>query len=431
MSFLSTSNYRGTRDFYPEQQRLRNWMYRNLKAVLTSFGYEEYAGPILEPFELLASKSSQEIVNEQLYHFEDKGGRRVAIRPEMTPTLARMVAARLPELSRPIRWFSIPTCMRYERPQRGRLREFDQLNVDVFGGNEMEEDVEILLIAVSLLEKFGATHESFTLHVNDRRLLDAFILKTLEVTDEGTKGVCRLIDKRDKISPEEFRAQALALGLSDEKVTLLERYLTSELKDQHELVDAPEIINGLLARLEALKRVTSANIVFSPALARGFDYYTGMVFEVFDNHPENNRAMFGGGRYDNLVSSFRKDKMSGLGFGMGDVPLQNFLESHGLVPELKKEVDVWITFQEEGEYLEACILAQKLRGLGLSVETNLRPQKLGKSLEAASKKGAASVIFFNEEGRARGEFEVKFLSTGVQETGSQATLPMLVEKLRT
>lgn len=405
-------------------------MYQNLKEVLFSFGYEEYAGPFLEPFELLASKSSEEIVNEQLYHFEDKGGRRVAIRPEMTPTLARMVAARLPELSRPIRWFSIPTCMRYERPQRGRLREFDQLNVDVFGGNELEEDVEILLVAVSLLEKFKAPRDSFTVHVNDRRLLDAFILKSLEVPEGGSKGICRLIDKRDKISPAEFRQQGALLGLSEEKIALLERYLNSELKEQHELVDAPEVIDGLIARFETLKKVTDASIIFSPALARGFDYYTGMVFEVFDNHPDNNRAMFGGGRYDNLVSSFRKDKMSGLGFGMGDVALQNFVESHGLVPELKKAVDVWITFQEEGEYLDVCLLAQKLRALGLSVETNLRPQKLGKSLEVGSKKGASAAIFFNSEGRAKGEFEIKFLATGVQETGSQAVLQELVSKIK-
>lgn len=426
-STLSTQGYRGTRDFYPEEQRLRNWLFGVIRKVLHSFGYEEYAGPIVEPFELYAAKSSEEIVSEQLYHMVDRGERRIAIRPEMTPTLARMVAARHGQLPRPIRWYSIPTCMRYERPQRGRLREFDQLNVDVFGGLGIDEDVEVILTGVEILRALGAKQGDFEVRVNHRGLVNDVLYGTLGVPASRKPEMLRLLDKRDKLSAEEFASQARALGLSPEQCAKLDAFLSSTPENILSFVDeareeglgSTANARALLERLSALSNLLPPGMVkFDASVMRGFDYYTGLVFEVYDTAPENRRALFGGGRYDNLVGAFGVEPLPGIGYGAGDVGLLNFCETHGLVPSLSKGTDVCVLRFGEADRHTALSLAALLRQQDLCVEAPLTAQKFGKQIQSAQRAGARLVAFRGDEELKAGTFAVKWLATGEQETFS-------------
>jgi histidyl-tRNA synthetase len=416
MSSLSLQGYRGTRDFYPDEQRARQWIYSKMREALMSFGYEEYQGPIVEPFELYAAKSSEEIVSEQLYHMVDRGDRRIAIRPEMTPTLARMVAARFGQLPRPIRWFSIPTCMRYERPQRGRLREFDQLNVDVFGGQALDEDIETLLTSAQLLLSLGATHEDFLIRINHRGVVNDFLYKELGLDENLKSPLLRLLDKRDKITAEAFAEEALNLGVPSEKLPNLEKFLSCSIDVLPELLpNHSENTRALMERFEVLRSLLPERCFrFDASVMRGFDYYTGLVFEVYDTNPENRRALFGGGRYDNLVGAFGVDPLPGIGYGVGDVGLLNFCEVHKLFPHFQKPTDLCVVRFSTEDRMQALELSQLLRSVGLKVESPLSGQKFGKQIQAAEKTGAKAVAFRGSDELANGTFSVKVLSTGVQ-----------------
>jgi histidyl-tRNA synthetase len=429
---LSTQGYRGTRDFHPELQRLRSWMYANIKLVLESYGYEEYAGPILEPLELYASKSSEEIVSEQLYSFEDRGGRKVGIRPEMTPTLARMVAARAKELIRPIRWYSIPTCMRYERPQRGRLREFDQLNVDVFGGTALDEDVEVLLTCHDLLTRLGAKPGDFEIRINHRGLVDDLLFGTLNLNPSQKAPLLRLLDKKDKLSIESFREEAAKLWLTPQDTQTLEDFMSRPLTEIRSLLGEKTVhLDALEERLACLTALISPECVrFDASIMRGFDYYTGLVFEIYDTHPENRRALFGGGRYDNLVGAFGVDPLPGIGYGVSDVSLLNFLEVHGLTPALKRNTDVAVIRFSEADRAAALSLSRDLRNAGVNVETTLSATKFGKQIQWAERTGAKAVVFRGEEELKNNSFACKWLATGVQEIFSISELDKFVAALK-
>lgn len=428
---LSTQGYRGTRDFHPELQRLRSWMYAHIKSVLEGYGYEEYAGPILEPLELYASKSSEEIVSEQLYSFEDRGGRKVGIRPEMTPTLARMVASRAKELMRPIRWYSIPTCMRYERPQRGRLREFDQLNVDVFGGTTLDEDIEVLLTCHDLLVRLGAKPTDFEIRVNHRGLVDDLLFGVLKLNSSQKSAILRLLDKKDKLSAEAFREEAGKLWLSESDISTLESFTTQPLDKLRPLLgELTANLDALSERLACLHKLIPAECIrFDASIMRGFDYYTGLVFEIYDTHPENRRALFGGGRYDNLVGAFGTDPLPGIGYGVSDVSLLNFLEVHGLTPELRRSTDVAVIRFSESDRIAALELSRELRTNGVSVETTLSGAKFGKQIQWAERTGARAVLFRGEDELKNNTFACKWLATGVQESFSLTDLKGFVAKL--
>lgn len=429
---LSTQGYRGTRDFHPDLQRLRTWMYGHLKDVLESYGYEEYAGPILEPLELYASKSSEEIVSEQLYSFEDRGGRKVGIRPEMTPTLARMVAAKAKELIRPIRWYSIPTCMRYERPQRGRLREFDQLNVDVFGGNPFDEDVEVLLTCYDLLIRLGAKASDFEIRINHRGLVDDLLFGVLKLNNTQKSSILRLLDKKDKLTPEAFREEAGKLWLSATDIETLEIFTSKPLSELRPLLaDKTTHLDALEERLNCLHRLIPEQCVrFDASIMRGFDYYTGLVFEIYDNHPDNRRALFGGGRYDNLVGAFGVEPLPGIGYGVSDVSLLNFLEVHGLNPNLKRKTEVAVIRFSEQDRLASLDLSRALREAGVNVETTLSSAKFGKQIQWAERTGAHAVLFRGEDELKNNSFACKWLATGVQETFALNQLKDFVDKLK-
>ncbi|MEK7690938.1 MAG: histidine--tRNA ligase, partial [Bdellovibrionota bacterium] len=344
MAPLSNQPYKGTRDFFPPAMRLRRWMFGQLRQVVEGFGFEEYDGPMLEPFELYAAKSGEELVNQQLYWMVDRGERKIAVRPEMTPTLARMVSSQVQELPKPVRWFSIPNLWRYERPQRGRLREHWQLNVDILGGDPLLADAEIIQVGLALLDCFGGGAHA-QVRINNRRLMDTLFREKLGLTPEMGLQVTKAIDARDKIGDAAYTEWlAGKIGLQAGQIEVLERFFKAPFTETARTMPCEG--SAELEKLFALLResgVAETRVVYDPTVLRGLDYYTGTVFEIYDTSPENRRAMFGGGRYDNLIGLFGNQKLSGVGFGMGDVTLENFLEIHGLKPSLPTGVDVLVT----------------------------------------------------------------------------------------
>ena len=393
------------RDFYPEDMRVRNFIFDGWRQVCLSFGYEEYDGPVLEPLELYASKTSEEIVNEQTYSFTDRGDRKVVMRPEMTPTVSRMVAARRQELGYPLRLFSIPNCFRYERTQRGRTREFWQLNADLFGVESIDAEIEMLLLTDRLMTIFGAKRNMYEIRLNSRKLLNSQLDKASPQSD--AQAVLRLVDKRDKMSEDEF-AKLLAEAVT--KPAELLKFLDS---NDIEAIDDPAA-GGLKALLKKAADEGITNAVFVPSVARGFDYYTDIVFEVFDKNPDNNRAMFGGGRYDGLVAEFGVEPVPTIGIAPGDVTMTNFLESWKLLPELTVETDIYIaTIGEVGEGAQK--VAQKLREQSKNVAVDLSGRKLDKQIKTAEKKGVKQVLFVGEEELKTGQFKLKNLDTGKDE----------------
>ncbi len=411
---LSTQPYKGTRDFYPREMRMRNWFFGVIRRVLERAAFEEYNGPMLESLALYAAKSGEELANEQTYNFTDRGDRRMAIRPEMTPTVARMVAGRLGELNFPLKWFSIPNMYRCERPQRGRLREFWQINVDIFGCDGFEADLEVIASAISLLRAFGADETMFTVRINNRRFFNDVIAAIAGTDAEGSRKVSKVIDRKGKIPREEYEKELHELGLSDEQVAKIDSLYTMDVSDAIAL--CPDSVGaGELGQLfEALDRTGLRKYcVFDFGIIRGLDYYTGTVFEVFDNAPENNRAMFGGGRYDNLIGLFVKNaKVSGVGYGMGDVTLEHFLETHKLMPEsFGESVKVLVTRFEDVPYDRYLALVDALREADITASVYLGTKKFGKQIDFAVKDGYSHVLIMGGDEAARGVVRVKDLGT--------------------
>jgi histidyl-tRNA synthetase len=421
MSKLSTSPYKGTRDFYPEDYRLHRYMFGVVRAVLYRFGYEEYMAPLLEPTDLYRAKSGEEIVNEQTYSFEDRGGRDVTIRPEMTPSLARMVGRRAGQYSHPLRWFSIPNLYRYERPQRGRLREHYQVNVDLFGSESAYADIEVLDIARQLLEEFGASQEDFRIHLNDRQLIQAVYTDLFGFNDDQRTRSAKLIDRKDKMHPTDFRRELREICAENE-ASSIEMMLEAE--DYDAFADkirsvTTELPPRVEARMETMHRLVASleelgitNTVFDFSLMRGFDYYTGLVFEVFDTHPDNRRALFGGGRYDNLLEIFDKEPTGAIGFGMGDVPLYDFLSIHGLLPTVTAQLDAYIC-PLNADYVPAAYeYGARLRAEGLQAVVDYSGRKLASQLKQADAKHARYAVCLGPQELENGTVTLRTLATG-------------------
>ena len=385
---LSTQPYKGTRDFYPREMRLRNWFFGVIRQVLEASAFEEYNGPMLESLDLYAAKSGEEIANEQTYNFTDRAERRLAIRPEMTPTVARMVAGKMGELNFPLRWFSLPNMYRYEKPQRGRLREFWQVNVDIFGCDTFEADLECIASAIRLLRAFGADSSMFTVHINNRRFFNDAV-STIANTDlEGCRKISKVIDKRNKIPAEVYVKELENLGMNAEQIARLDSLYSATVEDA--VAVCPESVGSqeLIQLFDMLKKTgLDAYCAFDFGIIRGLDYYTGTVFEVYDNAPENNRAMFGGGRYDNLVGLFVNNaKISGVGYGLGDVTLENFLTTHKLVPAtFGAERKVLITRFADVPYEHYMKLLDALHNEGITASIYLGTKKFGKQIDYAVK----------------------------------------------
>lgn len=413
---LSTKPYKGTRDFYPHDMRIHTWMYDKMKEVVKSHCYEEYNGPMLESFELYAAKTGEEIVNQQLYTLEDKSNRKLAVRPEMTPTMARMVAGQVLELPKPVRWFSFPNLWRYERPQRGRLREHWQLNVDLLGGESLYADYEILNIAYKLIDNFGGK-DKIKIHVNNRKLINHFFTEILGLTAEQALQASKAVDAKAKIPEEVYQTQLKDAGVPDNQFDKLEAFFNSDLETMKSNYPC-EGVNELTELFELFSNTdVKEQLVFDAKIMRGLDYYTGTVFEIYDISPENNRAMFGGGRYDNLVGLFGKQQLSGVGFGMGDVTLRQFLETHNLLPnDLHEFVDVFVTLPDNKFFKPSVEITESLQKMGLKVFTPLQKAKFANQLKLANKLNAHWAVIFGDQEFENNQVVIKNLKSGEQKT---------------
>ena len=412
---LSTESYKGVRDFYPADWAHMNAMFSTIRGVLAGAGYEEYQASPLERAELYEAKTSEEIVNEQTYTFIDRGDRRVTLRPEMTPTLARMVAAKRRELPFPLRWFSIGNRFRYERPQKGRLREFYQSDVDFIGASEGEADLEVIALAAEILTSFGALSSDFVIRMNARPLLNAACIAA-GLTGEAVKRYMHLLDRKAKMPGEEFDAARRALSEKDPLAIIEDASRAPEVEKEKMKV---------LERIEALQRRGIKNAVFDATLTRGFDYYTGMVFEIFDTNLANPRAIFGGGRYDGLVALFGGDPIPAVGFAIGDVTLADFIETHQLtLNENIMRPQLYLGTPAPSDVTAAQALAKKLRAIGCRIFVNITEKSLGDQIKDADRRGIPLFVAYGQNEVAGGAGRMKVLASGVESAFSADDLPL-------
>ena len=421
---VSTDPYKGVRDFYPDDMFVEQYLFDTMRDVVEHFGYEEYATSPLEPSELYESKTSEEIVREQTYSFTDRGGREVTLRPEVTPSVARLVAAKARELPFPLRWYTIANVFRYERPQRGRLREHYQLNSDLFGVSSIEGDVEIILLAYELMRAFGATESEFEIRVNQRGVIpETLALLAKQHGASFPKGqqtaLIRLMDRKDKMAPDTYAAAMQELLGKELSRIVLEHYNPANIR---KLIAETVSGNQLLDLLENLDQRGIQNIVHDPHLVRGFDYYTGTIFEVFDTDPENNRSLFGGGRYDTLMEMFGKTPIPTVGFGMGDVTLRDFLTTHKLLPEYLSPTDLYIAVTEPAMFSFAAQLAQRLRRHDLTVAVDLSGKKVGDQIKTALKKRIPFCVVVGDDELKSGEYKLKHLPSSKEFAVPEAQL---------
>jgi len=428
MTTLSSQPYKGTRDYYPEQKRVQNYIFNTWRTVVESFGYEEYGAPILEPLDIYAAKSGNELVNDQTYVFSDRGGRTVAIRPEMTPTISRMVAARRQELAYPARLYSIANFMRYERPQRGREREFWQLNVDLFGVDDITADIEVITIADAILKAFGAGQDDYVIRVNNRKFIYFMMAQYLGLDIVQAGLMTKLFDRRGKITEQDFEEQAtLILGDdASEQIPKIKQIIDAKtIEELPEELQASTSLDEIKAVFAGLKKQNVTNAIFDATLMRGLDYYTGTVFEAFDTHPDNNRSLFGGGRYDGLVGLFGAEPLSAVGMAPGNTMIENFLAVHNLLPEDRSLTDVYVVVI--GEALDGAVgVATELRKAGIKTEVDITSRKLDKQMKTALKKLIPRILFIGESEVEKGEYTLKDLALGTEE---KLTVQQIIDKL--
>ncbi len=418
---------KGFRDFYPEDMARRTYLFDAWRRIARRFGFVEFDGPPLESLELYTLKSGDEIV-EQLYTFEDKGGRPVALRPEMTPTLARMMAARASTLPKPIKWFSIPQLFRYERNQRGRLREHFQLNVDIVGAPEVEADAELLAVAIEIQRELGLQKADVIARVNDRRVVSG-VLEALEIASERTPAVYAGIDKFRKVPRETFQQILETAGVSPAAASEIERLCAGEVDilewcDRH-LKEGPGRGAAMsLARYrQLLADVELSDFVeLDFSIVRGLAYYTGIVFELYDRKGKE-RAICGGGRYDDLIQALGGPKLEALGFGMGDVVLSLMLEDRGLLPASPPHIDVAVIPVGRELASAARKVTAMLRRAGLSAETPFAPAGVGKDLKAANRDGARFAVIIGPDEWNSKAVNLKNLEDGTERRIAIDALP--------
>ena len=403
---------RGTRDFFPDDMRLRNWLFGHFRETARLFAFEEYDAPVLESEELYTRKAGEDIV-KQLYNFEDKGGRAVALRPEMTPSLARMILQKGKSLALPVRWFSIPQCWRYERMTRGRKREHYQWNMDVFGVPGVGAEAELLGAITTFFSRIGLQASDVGIRVSSRKVLQG-VVEAEGVAKERFNEVCVLVDKLDKLPREVIEKDMSELGVSAESVgRILD---TLSLRSLDELAESLGDEDPAVIELRQLFQLAEGYgcsdwLQFDASVVRGLAYYTGVVFEAFDRQGSL-RAICGGGRYDHLLSTFGGNDVPACGFGFGDVVILELLSDKGLIPELKGGVDdVVFAFSEElrGEALQ---VARRLREAGRSVDLVLEARKVKWAFRHADRIGASRVVLLAPDEWSRGEIRLKDLNTG-------------------
>jgi histidyl-tRNA synthetase len=423
-NILAKEPYKGVRDFYPADQAVQNYIFKKMRKTVQSFGYVEYASSLLEPTELYEIKSGEELVKEQTYSFKDRGGRDVTLRPEMTPSVARMVARRKRELGFPLRWYSVANAFRYERPQRGRLREHWQLNADLFGVDGLEADAEIITLACRILKDLGAKDGDFEVKINYAGVLKQYLKREFGLDKDDANSLAKVIDRYGKISSEDFEKRVKKI-IKEEKTLVLSKAL----ENRQTVLSKSYIDIEYLGKLkEKLYTLNINNIVIDPYLTRGFDYYTGIVFEVFDTNPENKRSLFGGGRYDNLMEIFGEEKIAAVGFGVGDVTIRDFLEGRKLLPEYISTTDLFLCTLDKKNIPFAQGIAGKLRVKGVNVSVNLTDKKVGDQIKVADKQKIPYVICIGEEEEKNGQFKVKELKSGKEKEVNENDIITIVSK---
>ncbi len=388
---------KGTRDFFPEEMRLRNWLFEIWRRTSVQAGFEEYDTCVLEHEDLYIRKAGDEI-SKQLFSFEDKSGRRLSLRPEMTPSLARLVLQHNKSLSFPIKWFSMPQCFRYERMTKGRRREHFQWNADIIGQPHILAEAEILMLLISACESMGLTKKEFNVFINDRRILNA-ILTQINVPEELHSTVLVILDKRDKISSEALVAMLEDTGMSAKQVGQLNEFLSNtDLKDLEGNLSNTTGVEQLHSLMDMMDTAgCSGYLKFDISIVRGLSYYTGAVFEV--NSPEKkHRAICGGGRYDSLLSAFGGETVPAVGFGFGDVVVLDVLKEMGRFPELPRKLDYTIIPFANEQVGIALKIAAELRMRGSVVDCNFSMRKMKKTMRQANESGAAkAILLFPEE----------------------------------
>jgi len=408
MTTTTIQAVKGTRDFYPEQMAFRNWLYAKVRETSRRFGYQEWEAPILERFELYAAKSGEELVNEQSFVLTDRGGDRLVLRPELTPSLARLIAQQQATLTLPARWFSYGPFWRYERPQRGRTREFFQWNIDLLGAETPAADGEIVSIAAAFLQSLGLTADEVVIRLNSRRLMERKLVEIGVGADRRVE-VFRLIDRRDRMPADKWTAWALDIGLSAGQIDALRDLLANA-----GLWLESDELRTVFATAEAFG--LADYLLYDAGIVRGLEYYTGPVFEAFDRAGRF-RAILGGGRYDNLVADVGGERITGVGFAMGDVIIELILERAGKRPNLPvSPSDVLVTLFDAELYPQTVTLAARLRAAGLNVEQFLEPDRLGKQFRYADRQGIPFVAILGPDEVQTGQIALKNLVTGDQQT---------------
>ena len=422
----SLSPYKGSRDFYPQAWRAQDYLFQTWARVAEAYGFERYDSSIVEPLALyqLKHQSNQEIISRQIYQFNDRANRQLALRPEMTPSVARMIAQRRQELHYPLRWYSIPNLWRYERPQRGRLREHWQLNLDIFGVSGIEAEHELLLISRDIMSAFGAKPSDYSLRINHRQLVE-LALEQLAIPPPQQPALLNLIDRRAKLSPSEFEAAYGQLSLSAEFGQLQQLLdITQPDKLPACLKDSPPA--GQLKQLfQLLSHSGITNAQLDLSIVRGFDYYSGIVFELFDNHPANTRSILGGGRYDNLVGSLGVEPLPTAGLGMGDVTAADFLTSHQLWPDLKPKNRLYLVIMD-GCYGQSLEILGQLRASGLAPIVDVSGRNLSKQINKIAQRASWLVVIGKQEIKGS-KLSLKHLASG---QAQQLALTELIDRIK-
>ena len=411
--YLSTAPYRGTRDFLPAEMSVREQVFGSLHRCVEGFGYQRYDGPLLESAEIYEAKSGAEIASQELYSLTDRGGRRLALRPEMTPSVARMIAGHAGELAFPVRWYCNVNCHRYQRPQRGRTREHWQINLDIFGSDSPNCEIEIFEVIHAMFASVGASPDMYTIRASDRVLLDSLLTDLIGISPAQVRPVSSILDRWAKSPREDLLAAAREAGLTSSQFARLE----AELQDGAALIQrlpASAVDRSMLARI--LTGSGRDLVTFDPMIVRGFDYYTSTVFEVFDTDKANARSLFGGGRYDDLTGLFSDRRIPGIGFGMGDVTLMDFLEVHSLLPDPLAASDVVVLPLDPALHAAARTVAAQIRAAGWRATVPVEPRKLGTELKRAAQSGAAAVVIIGFDEWERGELTLRHLRTREQLT---------------
>jgi histidyl-tRNA synthetase len=413
---------KGTREFYPEEMALRNYIYEKVGAAARSFGYQEWDAPFIESIDLYAAKSGEELVKKQSFTFTDRGGDFVALRPELTPSLARMIAAKQGELTFPVRWWSFGPFWRYEQPQKGRSREFFQWNIDMLGVSSPEADAELIAVGATFLRSVGLTPELAAIYVNNRKLMNSEF-DALDIPQEKRVEVLNMVDRRSKMEADKWDSYVLESGVSQTQLDGLKDILGN-----FDLWKKSDELARLFAALEALG--VKEYVKFDPGITRGLLYYTGTVFEAFETSGSLKRAILGGGRYDNLLADVGGQPLPAVGFAMGDVVMGIVLQEKGLLPEfIPSPAPVLVTIFDASLLRESYSLAAELRNAGLNVLCYPEPAKLQKQFKFADKMKARIVLTVGPDEAANAQVAVKNLMNGEQVTVGRDAVVEVIRKI--